>query len=464
VMTSANPAEVRKYYGKAAQSATGNLIADAYIYFYEEIEAWLTQDGSFEKRVDVLFHTLSDCIRLVAIDLEVRDDAQLIFETLNARGTPLLPSDLVKNHLFHKAEVKDQAGLQDLYSKYWEPFDIDMAFWREEQGRGHARRYVIDTFLLYYLVLKTEDDVPADHLYAAFREYLDGSKSQPIDVLQDLRNYSQLYRELHGQRPDPREQLFYSRLKTMDVLTAYPFLLGLESGYKGSRNELRKVLIDLESWLVRRMVCHLTTRGYGHFFVDLLATLKKGQGDLSTRCRAALLSSSAEGSRWPDDAEFEEAWHAAPLYRSLVQGRIRMILEALESHTRSAKTEEVAFPSYPIEHLMPQGWRSNWPIDAVGEQHAQAAAKRDVIVHTMGNLTLLTTQMNSTVSNGPWVGSQTENPGKKAEILKFSNLALNQLLQKENVWDEAAIERRGRTLFAAAKTIWPRPASPKKWG
>ena len=39
------------------------------------------------------------------------DNAQVIFETLNARGTPLLPSDLVKNYLFHNISLKAYINL-----------------------------------------------------------------------------------------------------------------------------------------------------------------------------------------------------------------------------------------------------------------------------------------------------------------------------------------------------------------
>src|SRR2546421_6887281 len=39
-----------------------------------------------------------------------------IFETLNARGTPLLPSDLVKNFLFHELH-KEGHTLDALYNR-----------------------------------------------------------------------------------------------------------------------------------------------------------------------------------------------------------------------------------------------------------------------------------------------------------------------------------------------------------
>jgi len=54
-------------------------------------------------RVERLRITLCDLLKVVSITLEADDNAQVIFETLNARGTPLLALDLVKNAAFHQA-------------------------------------------------------------------------------------------------------------------------------------------------------------------------------------------------------------------------------------------------------------------------------------------------------------------------------------------------------------------------
>lgn len=45
---------------------------------------------------------------MVVIDLEDNDDAQVIFEVLNGRQTPLSASDLVKNLLFLRGELADE--------------------------------------------------------------------------------------------------------------------------------------------------------------------------------------------------------------------------------------------------------------------------------------------------------------------------------------------------------------------
>ncbi len=60
---------------------------------------------------------------MVVIELEENDDPQVIFETLNARGQPLLPSDLIRNFVFLQAANDPNLDADDLYEKYWKAFD-----------------------------------------------------------------------------------------------------------------------------------------------------------------------------------------------------------------------------------------------------------------------------------------------------------------------------------------------------
>ena len=93
-------------------------------------------------RLNALLEALVFHLKLIVITLNERDDAQVIFETLNSAGQPLLAMDLVRNNIFHRAEVQynnlDEAERYDnkssrqraesLYRKVWAPFDD--AWWR----------------------------------------------------------------------------------------------------------------------------------------------------------------------------------------------------------------------------------------------------------------------------------------------------------------------------------------------
>ena len=122
------------------------------------MNGYAATEPSFTERLKALWQTIKDDMQVVVIDLDDNDDAQVIFETLNALGTPLLPADLIKNFLFQSAELKSE-NLEALYEKYWNPFDRDSAFWREEVRQGRLNRPRIDLFLQHYLTLMKGDEV-----------------------------------------------------------------------------------------------------------------------------------------------------------------------------------------------------------------------------------------------------------------------------------------------------------------
>ena len=148
----------------------GTKIERARRYFGDAVREWLDGHDDQPKAMMALFDGMYHDLHLVAIDLDENDDAQLIFETLNALGTPLLPADLVKNYLFHGLN-KDEERALALYERYWAPYDEDQDFWRAEVRQGRLIGPRIDHFLKHYLTLKTRSDVPATELFPAFKEY-----------------------------------------------------------------------------------------------------------------------------------------------------------------------------------------------------------------------------------------------------------------------------------------------------
>jgi hypothetical protein len=452
VMNCGSPGELRQAFGvKRDDGITEQPIADAYLYFSSAIADWVDASdgaGSADTRLDALFRILREYVRLVVIDLDPNDDAQVIFETLNARGTPLLPADLVKNLLFHRAQIAG-AGIESLYQKHWKHFDED-GYWREKKGRGHARRARIDTFLQHYLTVKRRDEVPVGHLYVAFREHAAAAKAS--EVLADIRRYADTFRQFEAFEPGTREALFVSRLSEMDLTTAHPVLLELLATHSSDRAQLRGILIDIESFLVRRMVCQLNTRGYNRLFIELLKVLGEGGGVPRERVRSKLLSGKSDSDRWPEDEEVKQAWLNNPLYRGLVRKRTRMLLEALEHALRTGKTERLTIDEkLTVEHLMPQDWEKHWPLPEARNSDDDLQGARDCLIHTLGNLTLLTKKLNPSVSNGPW-------EKKRAQITKHSILRLNNVLVEQEEWNERLIRKRGESLLKLFKDVWPRPS------
>jgi uncharacterized protein (DUF1810 family) len=393
---------------------------------------------------------------VVVIDLDENDDAQVIFETLNALGTPLLPADLIKNFLFQSAEVRgDNSG--QLYERYWKPFDERSDFWRAAVSQGRLKRPRIDQFLQHYLTLMKGDEVQATHLFAEFRVHARKNPTvSAADHLLSLHSYGGIFeRFFTGYNESSREGQFFYRLGELETTTFFPLLLEVfKAADDHPQQEVQAVLVDLESFIVRRMVCGLTTKNYNLLVRSLIQKLRAGDRFSATAIRDFLLSQDAESTRWPTDAEFHAAWLNRAVYKQLTRGRVRIVLEALELALHTGRSEKVKIESkLTIEHVMPQKWGEHWPLPG-GVPAEEAKQLRDQLLHTFGNLTLVTGMLNPAMSNSAWTT-------KKAALSEHGAFALNRkiTLCALPTWDETAIKHRAVELFHLAKTIWPKPVA-----
>ena len=163
--------------------------------------------------------------------------------------------------------------------------------------------------------------------------------------------------------------------------------------------------------------------------------------------------------RWPDDEEWRAKWIDRVQYGPARQARLSYIFEMIEKELRSDRNEEIEIKSaLTIEHILPQKWKENWvlpgyedgEIDETDIAYRTKMLARNHVVNTLGNLTLLTQKLNSSVSNGAYAV-------KMPAIRAHSSLALNRDLNFWNHWDEETIRQRSENLFKAAKNIWAGP-------
>ena len=167
----------------------------------------------------------------------------------------------------------------------------------------------------------------------------------------------------------------------------------------------------LESFLVRRMICRQTTKDYNRLTLELATRLRESELEKADKIVVGFLSGQTAASReWPSDAAIVDHLSNSPLYRLLTRGRLRLVLEGIESQLRSTKSEETDVPrNLTIEHLMPVSWKGNWPDPVSGDKQV-AEYERNQRVHTIGNLTLLNAKLNSSVSNNPLAGQEGRVP------------------------------------------------------
>lgn len=436
-----------------------NLIRSAYLYFSDCFAAWWKEEPQeVGRRLQALHSALREDLNAVVIDLEDDDDAQEIFETLNALGTPLLPADLVKNYLFRLATIQGDDA-QKLYDQYWKGFDDEQSYWRKEVRQGRLKRARLDLFLNHYLTMVKGDEVIISQMFLDYKELVSSRNGAPArEHMQHFDSYAEVYESFDAFPSDSRSGLFFHRLDEMDTSTVFPLLLEVFKRHPRTDNnpERDSVLVNLESFLIRRAVCGLTAKNYNRFFAQLVTKLRDSNNDFSSPAiRQHLLSEKAETQRWPDDGEFRAAWMNIEFYKRLKKSVQRMILEAIEALLHTGKTEKVIIErKLTIEHLLPREWEAHWPLvihESVPGAQEQALKRRNDAIHKVGNLTLLTKELNPSVSNGPWIK-------KRDKILEHSALNLNRPLKDFAIWDEDAIEKRSKVLFEAAVKIWPYPS------
>ena len=433
-----------------SENYESSLIVEAHKFFKLQVDQWLdAQEMDREHAVSALEFAVTQLLELVVIDLGISDDPHVIFETLNARGTPLLESDLMKNMILYEAGQHGLASGESNGSGLW---DFSDTWWRQDVSQGRLVRPRIDVFLNYWLVLKTRDEVKANDVFSTFRNYYRNGNQSISEVASDIQTISKHYETLE-RALDPSIETFLYRKDVMQAGVLTPVLLWLMSNPVPSA-QLQKGLRAMESHQLRRMVCRISTMGNNRLFTSLLEFLEKaGPDSAGDTIVDYLAGQTSTVGHWPTDEELEKVFTEFALFRLLTRGRLRIILEGIEEGLRTNKAESSKpTRNLTIEHILPRGWREHWPLPTgltEEDDIKRAASRRDTVLHSIGNLTLVNFRLNASLSNAKW-------SDKRETLKEHSVLFLNKMLEDAPfTWDETAIAIRSKELCREAIKVWP---------
>lgn len=441
-------------------------LPQAHQYFAMEAAQWLTSEGpdAIAERAEALERAGRELMQLVVIDLASDENAQEIFETLNSRGAQLSAADLIKNFVFQRL-LDEGADTEAAYEQYWKQFET--AFWEEEDTVGRLRYPRSSMFLNSFLVSRLGEPVAAQEVFSRFKIYaLHEAGVSMLDLIKQIHRAAAVYEELikSATRDDSaitRRELFAYRMQQIDVDVIKALVLTLLDPEEPPlpQERLDGALVTIESFLVRRLLVRATTKNYNRLFAQAIAELRKGgRAEADTFLRRFFADQTADSTYWPDDAEVRREVRNLQIYRRLKRQRVRILLEALEDHRRGFDVDDRAVRTeqrcprgtLTIEHICPQQWQDNWPLQA-GEDEA----RRNQMVQTLGNLTLLTSRLNTGMSNYPWVGENS----KREALREHSLLRLTDdvLEAAGDDWDVEKIEQRTVELTEQIIRIWPVP-------
>ena len=206
------------------------------------------------------------------------------------------------------------------------------------------------------------------------------------------------------------------------------------------------------SYLVRRAICGLTMKKLNLIFQSLADHFLNNE--ISTISFKKFFSErkESESSKFPTDQEFRTGILTGNAYSINPISRLVDILWELERASRSRMAEGFSQPEgLWVEHVLPQTWTDKWPFEDGSTGHSEdvdpKSVERNSRVHVLGNLTLLTSKLNNSVSNKSFAV-------KRKQFDKHTVLFLNKWIVGKDQWTEKEIKARGEHLADLAVTHW----------
>lgn len=362
---------------------------------------------------------------LVNIDVDKNENPYIIFESLNAKGTPLTQADLIRNYIFMR--IDDETKQINLYKKYWRPMEISL-------GKE------IESFFWRY-TLKEGTFVKMKRTYANLKSELETKTEENAEhELEKFHEYSKYYKKLIDPSKEKNKSLKtrFERHNKWEIRTEYPILLNIYKDYsKGliTTDEFCEILDILESFVIRRFFCGYPTNKLNLLFIRIYSRLDPNNWVESLKNELI--------NDFPDDTEFKEGIKTYPIYLS-GQAKCSLVLETIED---SFKHKEPAkYVDLQIEHIIPQssGESDNLPgtwKEMLGPNFPSIYSK---YINTLGNLTL--------TGYNPELGQKSFK--NKKNIYQESHLELNKYFDGIEKWDEEEINLRAEFIAAKAIQIW----------
>jgi uncharacterized protein with ParB-like and HNH nuclease domain len=372
-----------------------------------------------------LKETVTSKLSLVSITLGKEDNPYLVFESLNSKGEPLSPADLIRNHFFMCIHVDKQ---DDVFQEEWKPMQDNL-----EQN--------LTDFIKHFL-MRDGGFIKQNDIYITLKNKV--KTSNALEKLQELSKFSFYYQRLLQPEFEPNKdiQKYLKRLNRLDVTTCYPLLLNFYNIYDEkllSSNQFVEILQVLENYLIRRAICNIPSNQLNKIFPELFKQIERDYPNDFVFGLKSILQTKG----YPKDIDFLENLQKIKFYGgSPLNSRTQLILESIEESFGHREIINFETTKTSIEHIMPRHPDEDWRKE-LGEDWQLI---HESYVDDLGNLTLTAIGYNSEMSNNSFY--------IKKKTLKESHLELNRYFDDIKVWNKDEIEKRSEYLAKKCLEIW----------
>lgn len=412
---------------------------------------------------------------IVKIDLDHQENEQAIFDTVNSAGVRLTCADTIKNALFQKAmenarkggDKKNQQQVIDFYNKHWkftfEGSQDTVEFWAKERSVGRLVRNNVEILLHCFAVIKDIFNPAVNKmadLPVLYKKYIGKMENKQLfDLICEIEEYANLYKDKFlefdkstlFEFADSAKRLFHV-LDVCEISTFHPYLLLLFKTEDEATVNIK--LAELSTYVIRHIICGETTKNFNKECLQLIRHEKTIKGLFDEKSEALSDQSVLVGLN-----------RISNKLASLLLFWIE--LKKRKESNNKADLEVLKY-AYSLEHLMPQKWQEYWNItvlpvydfagNLIADQN-EAENERAKSVYMLGNMTLLTSSLNTSLRNYVYP-QKIEGDFRKLGIRKYADLlitkeVLNTFDNVDRTWDERKIQERTKLLHSEIVSIWP---------
>jgi len=434
-------------------------IAKALNHFLDRITTHVDESDTSE--LETLLDLVGRVQRAVLVKLEVQStaDAFTLFESLNNRGLPLTPIDLIKTSVLSQAESELDNGLEQAY-KSWSSWLQHLTDDYATQER-FFRQFYNGFRTVWNFAIRGENLATRSRLIRIYESLV---QTDLRGLMARLDEAAPGYARLIGNLPAEHKSNEYDHaledLGRVQGAPSYLLLLVLSTQrevWRRGDSDLAKVTELLTRFFVRRNLTNTpSTNLLDRLFMSIVEELHESGGvDVYATIHTALRrasSSTDEFARRLSGPIYEEntavtRFILVSLARSAMTNEITTDL-----WTRITVGQEKSQYLWTIEHILPQG--ENLPVAWVdmlgGAENAARVQGEDA--HRLGNLTI--TGYNSTLGNLPF-DKKRDRVDKNGKYVGYRNgLSLNEELKDRDHWGEAEIEARTEALVREALVLF----------
>jgi len=421
-------------------------ISKSYNYFLERLDE-LDNNDNYLYSIDDIFNFLEklNSALLVRIDVKNATSAFILFESINNRGIPLTPIDLIKNLMIGNLE-KFNCIKPEVTNEKWQTIINNIEEYNDQIRflRHFYHAYQFNS----KIKLKKYTKATKSNIIKIYEEHIRNKENIEF-IFDELIDKSKVYTKF--MYPDDIEiddidfkyKSILIDLQYLGIAPAYSLLLYLFTENK--EEDLKEVLFIIEKWFIRRHITDFpATRDLDQIFLDLIKKLSENPSlDTKGTIKSFLLN--------------EKYFSSDDRLKQFLNGKLydenysitRYLLIKLENSKRNEREEDIDFWKlnsknkyiWTVEHILPQNpdLKSDW-YNYFSEEELK------LYVHTLGNLTL--TAYNPSLSNKSFKDKCLNENG-----LKTGRVKINKYLVDKSEWTKEYILDRGKILVEEVLTL-----------